>query len=346
MFLVLFSLCLVGITHVVLADNVCPRPPEIPRATINVNKEAYLPGEDIVYQCNPGYIPRSGSRRYICPLSGIWPTVIFKCIPKVCPHPGILDNGKIVFTNMNYLSVLNFSCNTGFILEGPTSIQCQADGKWSESPPECRSVICPPPPVSEFGVLSYHKIEAREVFVFQDRIRFSCLLPYAMFGSETATCQADGSWTPLPECKFVECPHPEPIEHGFINFALYNTYHYQDIVSYGCDLTYVMDGDSVSTCEETGTWSNKPTCKAPCNIPVEKATVLYNRRKITVKQLQLIQHAETIWFFCKSNTEDCSYMISTQCIDGQLPIPDCYKEHNWFMSWFKKDPADMSPCSN
>lgn len=61
---------------------VCPRPPEVPLATTNTNKEAYRPGEDIVYECNPGYVPRSGSRRYTCPLSGVWPTITFRCIRK------------------------------------------------------------------------------------------------------------------------------------------------------------------------------------------------------------------------------------------------------------------------
>uniref|UniRef100_A0A8C6X364 Beta-2-glycoprotein 1 n=1 Tax=Naja naja TaxID=35670 RepID=A0A8C6X364_NAJNA len=344
MFSVLFSLCLVGITHVALADKVCPRPPEVPLATININKEAYIPGEHIVYRCNPGYIPQSSSSRYICPSSGIWPTVIFKCIPKKCPYPGPLNNGEIHVTDLNYLSVIRFSCNTGFVLEGPTSSLCQAEGSWSESLPICHPVICPPPPVSEFGVLSYHKIESGETFVFQETIRFSCLLPFAMFGSETATCQADGSWSPLPECKSVQCPRPEPIEHGFINFAVRTTFHYQDTVSYGCNPPYIMDEASESRCEKTGTWSNKPTCKAPCNIPVEKATVLYNGQKIKAKNLKSIQHAETIWFFCKA--QDCSYKTPTQCIDGQLSVPDCYEEHNWFISWFKKDPADMTPCSN
>ncbi|XP_039181451.1 beta-2-glycoprotein 1 [Crotalus tigris] len=346
MFPVLFSLCLVAITHVALASKVCPRPPEIPLATTNTNKAGYWPGEDIVYQCNPGYVPQYGSRRYICPSSGVWPTITFRCIPKKCPYPGPLNDGAIYVDDLNYLSVINFSCNTGFVLEGPTSSQCQADGSWSASLPECQPVICPPPPVSEFGVLSYHKIDSRDTFIFQDTIRFRCLLPFALFGSETATCQADGSWSALPECKSVECPPPEPIEHGFINGALRNIFHYQDTVSYGCNLPYIMDDASESRCEKTGTWSNKPTCKAPCKISLTRATVLYNGQKIKVKELNSIQHAETIWFFCVRKTEKCSYETPAQCIDGQLSIPDCFEERSWWASIWTKDPANMTPCSN
>lgn len=73
-----------------------------------------------------------------------------------------------------------------------------------------------------------------------------------------------------------------------------------------------------------------PLPVAPCNIPVERATVLYNGQKISVKKLKNLQHAETIWFFCKSKTEKCSYKIPTQCIDGELSVPGCFEGMNMF----------------
>lgn len=59
----------------------------------------------------------------------------------------------------------------------------------------------------------------------------------------------------------VECPYPEDIENGFINFALRNTYRYADRVNYGCNPRYVIDGAVESRCEKTGRWSPKPTCR-------------------------------------------------------------------------------------
>lgn len=59
----------------------------------------------------------------------------------------------------------------------------------------------------------------------------------------------------------VQCPPPEPIQHGFINFGLRGTFHYQDTVNYGCYPPYTVGEASESRCEKTGTWSNKPTCK-------------------------------------------------------------------------------------
>ncbi|KAM6470148.1 LOW QUALITY PROTEIN: beta-2-glycoprotein 1 [Liasis olivaceus] len=177
MFPILFGLCIVGIIHVALAGQVCPRPPEVPLATININKEEYSPGEEIIYSCDLGFIPQSDSMSYTCPLSGIWPNMTFKCIrpsinvsigmnwlnlviasfvylfvplilniniylyfktAKKCPNPGPLNNGQIHITDLNYLSVITFSCNHGFVLLGPTS-NCQLDGRWRSRLPECQA---------------------------------------------------------------------------------------------------------------------------------------------------------------------------------------------------------------
>lgn len=71
--------------------------------------------------------------------------------------------------------------------------------KWSCS---CFSaVICPPPPVSEFGALSYHRLKPGNISVFQDEVKFDCLLPLALIGNETARCLASRKWSKIPECR-------------------------------------------------------------------------------------------------------------------------------------------------
>ncbi|XP_062976104.1 beta-2-glycoprotein 1 [Elgaria multicarinata webbii] len=339
-------LWIVVLAHTTLAVNVCPRPPEIPFATVDIDKAEYYSGEEITYRCNTGYIPQSGSRRYTCPLSGRWPAITLTCTPRKCPFPDPLNNGDILHADISYQSVIRFSCNPGYILQGPTTSQCLADGQWSAKLPQCQPVICPPPPVSEFGALSYHRNNPGNIFVFQDVITFECLSPYALFGNETASCLSNGNWSELPECRSVQCPYPEAIENGFINFALRRTYNYAETVTYGCNPSYVLDGATVARCEKTGHWSPKPTCRAPCKMPAKKGTVLYNGEKVKVKHLQNgIQHAEIIWFFCKNNEQHCSYKVSTQCVDGHLSAPACFKEPGIF-SFLKTEVADMTPCGN
>ncbi|XP_066473907.1 beta-2-glycoprotein 1 [Tiliqua scincoides] len=339
-------LWIAAVAHAVLTRHACPRPPEILLATVDIVKQEYNPGDEITYTCNPGYVPQSGSRSYRCPLSGKWPLVTLRCIPKKCSYPGPLYNGQIHGTDLRYPSVVSFSCDPGFILKGAKTSQCLADGQWSEELPECQPVICPPPPVSEFGVLSYRRLSPGNTSVFQDIIKFDCLLPFALFGKEIATCLANGSWSNIPTCKSVECAYPEGIENGFINFALRSTYRYADHVTYGCNPRYVMDGAMESRCEKTGRWSPKPICRAPCTMPVKRATVLYNEQKIKVQDhlQEGIQHAETIWFFCKNKEQQCSYTVPAQCIDGNLTAPACFKERGWFATLVKTDVADLTPC--
>lgn len=62
-------------------------------------------------------------------------------------------------------------------------------------------MICPPPPISEFGALSYHRVKPGNISVFEDEIKFECLLPLALIGNETAECLASGKWSEIPECR-------------------------------------------------------------------------------------------------------------------------------------------------
>ncbi|XP_006017415.1 beta-2-glycoprotein 1 [Alligator sinensis] len=348
MYSTVLFLWIVTLTHCVLAGNICSKPPEVPFATIDVDKKEYQPGEEVTYTCRPGYVHQSGTKKYVCNWSGRWLLNTMKCTPKKCPFPGLLENGKISFTELTFQSTISFSCNPGYILNGARISQCMADGRWSGTPPHCQPVTCPPPQIPEFGVILYHTLKPGNVSVFQDMIRFECLPSFALLGNETAMCTANGNWSNIPECKYVTCPTPTGIENGFINFVVRRTYGYKERVSFGCNGRYVLDGPRESMCEKTSDWSIKPSCKAPCKIPVKKATVLYKGEKVAVQDglKEGIQHDETISFFCKNKEKDCVYTVPASCIDGNLTVPECFKERGFFSSVFKKDYAERTQCED
>uniref|UniRef100_A0A7M4FNT9 Sushi domain-containing protein n=1 Tax=Crocodylus porosus TaxID=8502 RepID=A0A7M4FNT9_CROPO len=60
----------------------CPKLPEVPFATIDVDKKEYQPGEEVTYTCRPGYVHHSGMRKYTCNRSGRWFLNTMKCIRK------------------------------------------------------------------------------------------------------------------------------------------------------------------------------------------------------------------------------------------------------------------------
>uniref|UniRef100_A0A8B9BE08 Beta-2-glycoprotein 1 n=1 Tax=Anser brachyrhynchus TaxID=132585 RepID=A0A8B9BE08_9AVES len=321
MYSLVLVVCAAALTHSALAARVCSKPPEVLFATINVVKTVYDVGEEIEYTCRPGFVPNNGQRKYTCQPTGKWPLNTLLC-----------------------LRLLVFSYN----LIGTRTSQCMADGKWSGTVPQCQrtSVTCPPPPLSEFGVLSYRHVKPGNISYYMDTIIFECVPPLALIGNETATCQANGTWSSIPECRAVTCPAPSGIENGFLNFAVRRTYHYNETVSFSCQSRYVLEGPKHSRCEKTGNWSTKPTCKEPCKMPVKKAVVLYEGEKKRVQSdlKEGILHGETVSFFCKNKEKSCAYTVPVQCVDGNLTLPACFKGMS--QANFKTDPSDMKPCED
>lgn len=75
------------------------------------------------------------------------------------------------------------------------------------------AVTCAPPPLPEFGVLSYRRVKPGHVSHFLDTITFECVPPLALIGNETATCMANGNWSSIPECKGKKLPAVSPYKH-------------------------------------------------------------------------------------------------------------------------------------
>ncbi|KAF0873606.1 APOH protein, partial [Crocuta crocuta] len=322
--LVLFSsfLC-----HVATAGRTCPKPDDLPFAIVVPLKASYDPGEEIMYSCQPGYMSRGGIRRFICPLTGIWPVNTLMCKPRVCPFAGILENGAVRYTTFEYPNTISFSCNTGFYLSGPSSAKCTEEGKWSVELPVCAPVICPPPAIPKFATLSVYKPSIGNNSISGNKAVFECLPHYAMFGNDTVTCTAHGNWTTLPECREVKCPFPSRPDNGFVNHPAKETLYYKDKATYGCHDSYVLDGPQEVECNKFGNWSAQPSCKASCKLSVKKATVLYEgeRVKLQEKFKDGMPHGVKVSFFCKNKEKKCSYTEDAQCIDGTIEIPKCFK---------------------
>ncbi|XP_068387502.1 beta-2-glycoprotein 1 [Eschrichtius robustus] len=340
--LILFSsfLC-----HVALAGRTCPKPDELPFARVVPLKTSYAPGEEIVYTCQPGYVSRGGIRRFICPLTGLWPINTLRCAPRVCPFAGILENGTVRYTTFEYPNTISFSCNTGFYLKGANSAQCTKEGEWSQELPVCAPTTCPPPPIPKFAKLSVYQPLSGNNSLYGSKAVFECLPQHAMFGNDTITCTEHGNWTELPECKEVKCPFPSRPDNGFVNYPAKQVLYYKDKATYGCHDTYALDGPKEVECGKFGHWSAQPSCKASCKLSVKRATVIYEGEKVNIqdKFKNGMLHGQKISFFCKNKEKKCSYTEDAQCIDGNIQIPKCFKEHSSFAFW-KTEASDVKPC--
>ena len=54
-----------------------------------------------------------------------------------CGDPGTPTNGQRSLSSTIYNSVVTYTCDVGYTLQGSNSRTCQVDGQWSGSVPQC-----------------------------------------------------------------------------------------------------------------------------------------------------------------------------------------------------------------
>ena len=58
-----------------------------------------------------------------------------------CGDPGTPTNGQRSLSSATYNSVVTYTCDVGYTLQGSNSRTCQSDGQWSESVPQCQRML-------------------------------------------------------------------------------------------------------------------------------------------------------------------------------------------------------------
>ena len=54
-----------------------------------------------------------------------------------CSDPGTPTNGQRSLSSTAYNSVVTYTCNVGYTLQGSNNRTCQSDGQWNGSMPQC-----------------------------------------------------------------------------------------------------------------------------------------------------------------------------------------------------------------
>ncbi|XP_060700770.1 beta-2-glycoprotein 1-like [Hemiscyllium ocellatum] len=266
-----------------------------------------------------------------------------------CHVPKVLENGEMHVTDLTFGKQVYYSCNAGYILRGLNHSTCLHDGTWSDQHQFCEPVQCPFPSPPENGTVRFQTTDQpTTAFVFGDMIYYECKQGLALIGNETSFCLANGKWTNAPQCKEVKCGMPPKLVNGFMVFALKRRYNYRESIDYGCVENYILDGSKTIICEKTGIWTEKPTCRAPCILPVKRARIFYNGRKIWMDELphRRILHTERVSFYCKDIKRNCGLPVLTQCIDSKIEIPACFQEPSSFTYnvMFRTLPSEIKQC--
>ncbi|XP_076868457.1 CUB and sushi domain-containing protein 3 isoform X4 [Brachyhypopomus gauderio] len=212
--------------------------------------------DTVVYQCSPGFRLLGSSVR-ICQQDHTWSGQLPSCVSVSCGHPGSPIYGRTAGDGFNLNDVVTFVCNDGYVLEGPSRAQCQADRHWSHQPPTCRVVNCTDPGIPANSIRK-SKIEFGN-FTFGTVVSYDCNPGYSLFGAAVLTCQPLGYWDrPLPECMEVECGHPGVPPHAVFTG---DKFTFGATVRYACTGGRELIGDSSRNCQLNGQWSGSvPHC--------------------------------------------------------------------------------------
>ncbi|XP_043969758.1 beta-2-glycoprotein 1-like [Gambusia affinis] len=324
----LLLLTLAATFTTVTPAKVCGRPRVSDGVDVSSMKRVFEIGEDVSLSCEQGYSPSTATPpRITCTATGEWTPANLACSPKMCQIPRPLQPFAKGRTEAPFKSVLNFSCDDGYVMIGANESRCLHNGAWSHPPPLCKGVNCPLPKPPSEGRIVHDKAVVGTSTIYGQGWSYECNPPKAP-SYERGSCMADGTATEPPVCREVSCPIPPSIPNGFITFAVMRQQGYKEKVRYSCNEHYTLEGEAEIQCQNTGNWSSKPVCRAPCEVGIKRGRIFYNARKIWIEDLRpnRVLHGEHVAFYCKDKAEKCGYPVASTCNDGNLPIPDCYEQ--------------------
>eukprot|EP00075_Anas_platyrhynchos_P030140 XP_027319393.1 E-selectin isoform X6 [Anas platyrhynchos] len=213
-------------------------------------------------ECNPGFYGRN------CELA------------VTCPAPSIA-NGSVACSdpsaNVTWGNNCTFTCEEGFILKGPDTLQCGSSGNWSEEQPSCEAVTCPAlTPIANGSVTCS---DPSVNVTWGTNCTFTCEEGFVLKGQDTLQCGSSGNWTEeQPSCEAVTCPALTPIANGSVTCS-----HPSANVTWGnnctftCEEGFVLKGPDTLHCESSGNWTEEqPSCKAvtcPALTPIANGSV-------------------------------------------------------------------------
>eukprot|EP00075_Anas_platyrhynchos_P011327 XP_027300580.1 complement receptor type 2-like isoform X1 [Anas platyrhynchos] len=193
-------------------DKVCDPPPQITSGQHTASRSDLFPyGSEVKYSCAVGLSLIGDESIYCTSTDGenlVWSGPAPECRVVRCPRPDV-EHGRMAppTHTFPYGVSVRFSCDEGFVLRGDAETWCTANSTWQPPLPSCVPVQCPEPQVVN-GRLKNAR-DSKTWYPANTTVTFECLHGYhfsgggpAAFGDTgTATCLADGNWTPLPKCK-------------------------------------------------------------------------------------------------------------------------------------------------
>ncbi|XP_076017836.1 sushi domain-containing protein 6-like [Genypterus blacodes] len=165
-------------------------------------------GTVIEFYCDEGFVLK-GEYSYLTCQDGQWDgPVEISCVSQGCVRPFMVQHGTTNLTETNRGSftvgtVLQYSCDPGYLPDGPSILTCSALGHWSSEPPRCiRSDVCQPPYQPENGGFTCHPSPCRRLS-HGTVIEYFCNEGFILKGEyKYLTCQY-GEWDSLMQISCI-----------------------------------------------------------------------------------------------------------------------------------------------
>lgn len=226
--------------------------------------------DKVHYECEEGYEVMGDDMRQ-CQADGTWSGDNPECSAVSCGLPPILANAIPDLSNGTmFPALIRYACDLGYVARGNPQSACLSNATWSFLNFMCELASCSDVPDEALpnGIIerSISSHSVKKVFTFNDVIRFSCHEGFRLEGSNSATCQADGTWSSsTPRCVAITCSEPSAIANGSL---LVKGYDYGSTAVYECHTGYRVTGDGVLVCSGDGQWSGNSACElVTCNAP-------------------------------------------------------------------------------
>ncbi|XP_050416277.2 sushi, von Willebrand factor type A, EGF and pentraxin domain-containing protein 1 isoform X2 [Patella vulgata] len=249
----------------------CQRPKfTVLNSYLTVSRTTY--GSTATYRCSTGYV-QTGSGLIRCLSNSQWSTPVISCSMGKCKRLSfVVPNSTLSLDLTNRRAV--YRCITGFLQNGPGTINCNVAGSWSKPQINCTIVDCGKIPVVGNSKPTY------TTTIYKSTVTYRCLPRYVASGGITnAVCQANGKWSlPTITCKESVCGLP-PIK---LNTELsINSTGINAVALYVCSNGFEFrSGNGTITCLSTKQWTNSSLicnlkdCKKP-NLNIANTNVSY-----------------------------------------------------------------------
>ena len=249
---------------------------------------SYLFGAQLELICDKGFRQISAAKMQ-CGPSGKWEGAGVACEAVTCPRLSAPGNGAVVHTDRHggrldkddvlWGASAMFACQEGYQLVGSEVSECQEEGAWSHTDPQCQSkrpnhfnfrspgVWCSPLDTPAHGFMMG---VGRQ---FGDIVRFACQQGHRLFGEQELVCGPQGAWSDNPpSCHRVWCDPPVLGSGVRLPEAQSQGSHpHRAILELECREGHQARGDLRITCQANGRWSRpEGACHSKSEQTIEK----------------------------------------------------------------------------